>query len=62
MAAGKVPHVKGGGYVGTTTEDAKSALKKKQRADVERTFNQPDPVGDFVRRVIGGNKAKKQQQ
>lgn len=49
----------GGGYVGTPE---KPNLKKKQRADVEKTFNQPDPVGDFVRRVIGGNKAKKQGQ
>lgn len=55
--SGKVPHVKGGGYVGGP--EKQPSLKSRQKADIEKTFNQPDPVGDFIRRVIGGNKEKK---
>lgn len=36
------------------------SLKQKQKKGIESYANQPDPVGDFVRRVIGGNKSKKQ--
>lgn len=53
---------KGNGYVSPTTpaESPEQALKRKQRKSIEGEFNQEDAVGDFVRRVIGGNKEKKQ--
>lgn len=36
-----------------------ATLKQKQKQSIVDEGTQSDPVGDFVRRIIGGNKAKK---
>lgn len=36
-----------------------SSLKRKQKQSLEDSVKGPDVVGDFVRRIIGGNKEKK---
>jgi hypothetical protein len=41
------------------SQDPAGALKRKQKASIEDEMNKPDPVGDFVRRIIGGNKERK---
>lgn len=40
-------------------QDPKAVLKKKQRKSIEDAYNEPDPIGDFVRRIVGANKEKK---
>lgn len=43
----------------TSTATSSGALKKKQKQSIVDEINQPDPIGDFVRRVTGANKEKK---
>jgi len=35
------------------------SLKQKQKKEVDAYFNQPDPIGDFVRKITGANREKK---
>lgn len=38
---------------------APATVKQKQKKSIVDAYNEPDPVGDFVRKIIGGNKEKK---